>query len=202
MRLRKQYIRELGVHGIGTNDADYQVYTEEYKCPFYRKWEGIIKRCSEGHQKRYPSYKGCTLSPKWTSFLSFKGWMIEQDWEGKEIDKDLLVFGNRIYGPEFCCFISHQINNTINHTRSKSSNLPQGIIRCLTTGRLRVSINIDGKRTNLGRFESNEVDIAEMVYLKAKSKLIREYADLENNQKIRRALYIKADFFENKDVYG
>jgi len=54
------------VHGIGINDANYQVCPRKGKeravCPFYSAWKGMLRRCySPAEQKRYPNYIGCTV---------------------------------------------------------------------------------------------------------------------------------------------
>jgi len=36
-----------------------------------------------------------------------------QDWEGKELDKDILLVGNKIYSPETCRFVDHIVNSFI-----------------------------------------------------------------------------------------
>jgi hypothetical protein len=49
----------------------------------------------------------------WYSFTAFKAWAEKQDWVGKQLDKDLLVPGNRVYGPDACCFVPQYINLTV-----------------------------------------------------------------------------------------
>ena len=53
--------------------------------------------------------------------------MTSQDWEGKELDKDLLVPGNRLYSPETCIFISKKLNNLLG--KKHKTDLPQGVTR-------------------------------------------------------------------------
>jgi len=36
--------------------------------------------------------------------------MERQDWEGKHLDKDILIPGNKIYSPDRCIFVSSLIN--------------------------------------------------------------------------------------------
>ncbi|MCX2693707.1 hypothetical protein OO256_22145 [Pseudomonas sp. DCB_CB] len=94
------------VYGVGANDADYQVCLTEtvsgrrrsvWTCPFYKAWTGMLERCySEKFQIRNPTYQDCSASSDWLAFSSFRAWMSRQDHEGKHLDKDLLVPGNKV----------------------------------------------------------------------------------------------------------
>ena len=115
------------VCGVGINDVDYIVNvwegTEErypsgnkkqvlvWACPYYSRWVSMIQRCySKKLQEEYPTYKGCIVCVDWLTFSNFRKWMVTQDWEGRELDKDLLKDGNRIYSPENCVFVTKKVN--------------------------------------------------------------------------------------------
>lgn len=106
--------------GIATNDADYHVVKHglvggkmkiTWRCPFYTRWYGMLRRCySVQKQARFKKYNECSVAEVWHSFMRFKQWMESQDWEGKELDKDLIVEGNKVYSPETCVFIDSLTN--------------------------------------------------------------------------------------------
>lgn len=113
------------VFGVGINDSLVKVFS--YKeltrkengkrnrirecCPFYKKWQQMLARCySEAYKKRFPTYENCKVVDEWIYFSNFKAWMETQDWEGKELDKDILFPGNKIYGPETCVFVTSRVN--------------------------------------------------------------------------------------------
>ena len=115
------------VSGVGINDADYVVKvwegTEErypngnkkrvsvWRCPFYSRWESMLKRCySKKFQESRQTYKGCTVCEGWLLFSNFRKWMVTQEWEGNQLDKDLLKDGNKVYSPETCVFVSREVN--------------------------------------------------------------------------------------------
>lgn len=107
------------LYGVGINDADYPITrTENYRqvwiCPFYATWRGVLCRCYDMnvHKKR-PKYAGCSVWSEWLTFSNFRQWMSLQDWEGKQLDKDLLVKGNKVYSPETCLFVPANINGFI-----------------------------------------------------------------------------------------
>ena len=114
------------VYGIGVNDADYVTQRTEtigylngkqkkklvWVCPYYRVWNSMLQRCySPKFQERKPTYKGCSVSEEWLRFSNFKRWMESQDWEGLQLDKDLLFSGNKVYSGETCVFVSGMVNN-------------------------------------------------------------------------------------------
>ena len=113
------------VHGVGVNDADYVVKKSEtigyvdgkrkkkevWVCPYYRAWGSMLKRCySDKFQESFPTYAGCSVSEEWLTFSSFKSWMEKQDFEGKQLDKDLLFEGNKVYSAETCVFVNTMVN--------------------------------------------------------------------------------------------
>lgn len=119
------------VHGIGINDADYTVKKVEYYsddhgkrksrqtwvCPFYNTWRNMLTRgYSKSLKTDCPTYVGVSVCEEWHRFSTFKAWMEQQDWENKCLDKDLIIKGNKIYSPEACCFLAHNINTFINET--------------------------------------------------------------------------------------
>lgn len=104
------------VFGWGINDADYHlepvVNGKRARCPFYRKWYNMIKRCySESRLNEYPTYRGCSVAEEWRKFSDFKRWMERQDWKDKLLDKDILINGNKIYSSKTCAFVHPIVNN-------------------------------------------------------------------------------------------
>lgn len=95
------------LYGVGVNNVDAPTEWVEngkrVRDPYYAMWEGITRRCySIKHQKQKGNscYIGVIVHPDWHRFLKFKEWIDTQpqkDWRDLEIDKDLLVKGNRVY---------------------------------------------------------------------------------------------------------
>jgi hypothetical protein len=104
------------LYGKALNDATYPLVIKEngktvWRCPFYKTWSSMIVRSfSSNFKEKYPSYKDVSCCEEWKVFSNFKQWMEKQDWQGKQLDKDLLVKGNTMYSPETCLFISKRVN--------------------------------------------------------------------------------------------
>ena len=136
--------------GVGVNDADYKISD----CPYYSRWTSILKRCySESYHKRKPTYIGCEISEEWVYFTNFKRWMETQDWEGKQLDKDLLVRGNKLYSAETCIFVSAKVNSflAIYSESTKKSGLAIGVSKG-DTGFISQGSDGNGKRLLLGSY--------------------------------------------------
>ena len=116
-------MKKCKVYGVGVNDADYPAhqyakvnnkYKIVWRCPLYRAWESMIKRCySEKYHQTKPTYSGCSVCDEWLTFSNFKSWMEKQDWKDQELDKDLLVEGNKTYSPATCLFVDRKINTFV-----------------------------------------------------------------------------------------
>lgn len=109
------------VFGVGINDSSDPVTRQEkvngkwkttWMCPYYRRWAEMLRRCySEDVKRVNPTYEGCNVSEDWKLFSNFKAWMKKQSWKGLQLDKDVLLDGNKLYSETTCVFI-HNIVNT------------------------------------------------------------------------------------------
>lgn len=165
--------KEKLVSGIGINDADYSVqrfeqYTDSngkrkskmvWVCPFYRKWKAMIDRCyyrlgNKGRNNQ--TYVGCTICDEWIYFSNFKSWMEQQNWEGKQLDKDLLSGANKIYSPETCCFIPLLVNVFMTERTSNRGEYLIGVDfrKQKSKFRARCKNPYTGKSVDLGLFKS------------------------------------------------
>ena len=133
------------VHNSGARDEGaYKTIANGKQSPEYGVWGSMVKRCySPEHQEKFPTYKGCSVCIDWHGFQTFAQWyeenyplMIEngrlvpklddssQRWE---LDKDILVPGNKIYSPETCCFMTRRLNNLFTDKGASRGDMPLGI---------------------------------------------------------------------------
>lgn len=162
------------VMGVGINDAPYNIGVKidgtRYVCPFYRRWEGMIKRCySEKSLTKNQTYIGVTVCDEWLLFSNFKLWMESQIWENLSLDKDITNYGSSQYSPENCSFIPQSINSILSDCKSAMGQFPTGV-SAARNGRFRAYITIKGRQKALG--VHNTVEGAEIAYLKEKIKYL------------------------------
>jgi len=182
------------VYGVGINDVNYPVHEFEYEkdekgnlkisrriwtCPFYEVWRDMLKRCySKKDQERNPAYVGAFVCDDWHHLSNFKRWMEQQDWEGKQLDKDLLIVGNREYNPDRCIFIPTELNQFFKERTNDRGPYPIGVTFHHSTGKYyaRCSDPFLNKRVSLGIHETTEA--AHAAWGKYKHSLALRYADI------------------------
>lgn len=171
MQLHKNsYNLRKPIYGIGINDATYVTKT----CHYYITWKEMLRRCySTEYHKRKPTYMGCSVCEEWKTFSNFKAWMETQDWANKQLDKDLLFPGNKIYSPETCIFVDNRLNMLLTHQKS-NKDLPVGVSYDSSRNLYRaICQDKSSKYVQIGRFKTAKE--AHEAYRRFKASVIQEY---------------------------
>jgi len=198
-------------YGLGINDADYVTCkTEKYMdangkqrqrqiwhCPFHLVWTKLIYRFSPEWLNKYPTYENVDLFSDWIYFSKFKSWMETQDWEGKQLDKDLLSGENKIYSPDTCIFIPQELNKFLIDFQRKGQNseLPKGAYPT-TSGRFmsKVSNPFSGRLDYLGYFDTAEE--AHIAWRGRKLEFALLWAEKINDERVTKSLVNKYQNYE------
>jgi len=198
--------KEKKVYGIGVNDSPDPVYRKEkvkgkwrnaWVCPYYDVWQGMLKRCySEVALKRRPTYQGCSVCPEWVYFMTFKAWMMTQDFEGKQLDKDILIEGNKVYSPETCRFVTGAVNKFLTDRGAARGEWPIGVIWNGTSSKFRARCRnpFTKKSEHLGYFDCPQA--AHEAWRKRKHEIACALADLQDDPLMAKALrerFLKKD---------
>lgn len=92
---------KVGVVDVGDCEEDAK------KC-----WLRMVRRCyDDKFHESNTTYLDCDVCEEWLIFSNFASWFKEHYVEGWQLDKDILVDGNRIYSPRTCCFVPIEINS-------------------------------------------------------------------------------------------
>ena len=95
----------------------------------FKRWSHMLHRCyDKATQQRHPTYLGCTVVEDWHNFQKYAEWFDRVAWEGCEIDKDILVVGNRVYGPDTCKAVSKEENVINSCAKNYKFINPKGIL--------------------------------------------------------------------------
>ena len=164
------------VHGVGYFGIGSHVGTVDKKMTkSYQIWYAMLKRCYDTTwQESQPTYIGCTVIEEWHNFQNFATWVEANYVEGFELDKDILVRGNKIYGPSTCVFIPKAINKLFSVTKITREGLSPGVGKY--RNRFRSYISKNGVVHSLGCFDT--VEEAFQTYKASRELYIKEVATL------------------------
>lgn len=158
-------------------------------CPIYAEWKSMVDRCySVKSHSGNPTYIGCTVDSGWHSFSSFREWMVAQPWRGNQIDKDILVQGNKVYGPDNCVFVSRNLNAFMNDRGAARGEWPIGVSWHKDSGKLASSCRnpFTRKGEYLGLFTCP--DAAHEAWRSRKHQHACRYAEQQTDPRIAAAL--------------
>lgn len=186
-------VYDKSIYGVAyLGEGDYKTVIPNGKhTSIYDTWRGILTRCySEKWLEKHPTYIGCTICEEWLNFQNFAKWYddnyYEVEGERIQIDKDILIKGNKLYSPETCIFVPERIN-LLFVFKSKEGKLPMGVTFSKKHNKYRVSCsNVNGWHMNIGEYDT--VEEAFETYKKAKEKVIKQVAELYKS-KIPKKLY-------------
>lgn len=143
----------------------------------YSTWLSMLKRCyDEKEHIKHPSYKTCETYEDWKNLQEFSKWFDENYVEGYQLDKDLLVQGNKLYSPATCCFLPQEINLALIKPRTQRE-LPTGVYR--DKKRFTSHIKVNKKSTYLGMFAT--IEEASNCYKQFKKKQLKELGEKYKN---------------------
>lgn len=159
-------------------------YIEPTREKKWQLWGNMKTRCyNQNYHKERPGYAACTICDEWLEDKrKFYEWVDRNFYviDGEptvELDKDILIKGNKLYSPETCIFVPKRINDLFCHINGHTENgLPTGVMYSEKTGKYIAKTCIDKKKKTLGFFETPEEAFAE--YKKHKEAEIIHTADI------------------------
>lgn len=181
-------------YGVGINDADYVVNPtingRTVKCKIYTMWINMLQRCYDLKSlEKCPTYLGCSVDKEWHSFMNFRSWVLTQDFEGKQLDKDLLYSGNKIYSKDTCVFISRALNMFMTESTKTRGKLPIGVTARGGGFAAQCGDPFTKTQKYLGMFDTPKQ--AHLAWKRYKHERALEYAKLETDPRIIQALQIR-----------
>jgi len=174
-----------GVGYIG--QGDYKALDEFGNSKRYDTWKSMIYRCyNKNRQKDCPTYKGCSVCEEWHNFQNFAKWYNDNYYkvedEKMELDKDILIKGNKIYSPDTCIYVPSYINQIFKGFENNNNNkVSTGISKTIRKNKNCVTIRYlvyiwkYGKSIYFGSYEN--LSEAKDIYIKEKTKHILEIAN-------------------------
>lgn len=119
------------IFGVGfIGDGEYKTFLKGKRTVAYEKWYHMMERCyCPKHQKRYPTYIGCSVDPEWHNFQNFASWLHSHDCDVSilELDKDGIIKGNSVYSPSRCKLVTKAENIDISQAKRFTLISPEGV---------------------------------------------------------------------------
>ena len=172
------------VFGVGVTGTKYPVKINGVITKEYDLWHSMLRRCySDISKKKNPTYEGCEVSDNFKSYEYFYEWCHSQIGFGNEgngnpfqLDKDLLIKGNKVYSESTCVFLPKEINSVLIKCTASRGEYLIGVHWSKTNKAFVAQVNKGkGKRENLGYFKT-EIE-AFNTYKTAKESFIKEQAN-------------------------
>lgn len=144
-------------------------------------WISMILRCyDERRLVSRPTYRGCSVSPEWQCFANFYDWFLEQYSsgyyrDGYQLDKDLILQGNKVYSPDKCVLLPLQLNSLLQVKKQSENKYLPGVNFDKSRGLFKSEVNFKGVRYYGKRVESEIEAFTE--YKQTKERLVREEAE-------------------------
>ena len=173
------------VFGVGVLGTKYSPSINGVKTKEYMLWHSMLKRCySDTCKNKNPTYIDCKVSDGFLYYEYFYEWCHKQIGfgnQGWQLDKDLLIKGNKVYSEDSCVFIPKEINLLlVKSTASRGEHLI-GVHWCKKGKAFKAQISKNkGKREHLGYFKT-EME-AFNAYKQAKESFVKEQANVWKSQ--------------------
>lgn len=171
LNIHDKYAPSLAGVGI---IGDYPV---DIKSKLYTSWNGMLQRVYNSQTptaKR--NYDHCEVLPIWHHIEGYADWFKTQKVEDKwQLDKDLLVKGNTVYGPDTCLFLPREINTFLTDRSNYRGPYPVGVTYHERLDKYQATCNVNAKSQYLGVYQSAEE--AFYVYKTVKEKYAKDLAE-------------------------
>lgn len=167
------------VYGVGVNDDERFCVDENGNYyPAYSAWMRMLRRCyCEDYKSENTTYKDACVCEDWLHYGNFRKWFEDDEngyKEGYELDKDIMVHGNKVYSPDKCLIVPRFINTLFTKSDKNRGDTMIGVSRT-KQGTFSTRLSKGGEQVYLGRFNTEKE--AFQAYKKEKEAYIKEIAE-------------------------
>lgn len=176
------------VLSVGMIGSKYPAKINNKETEEYQAWKGMIYRCfDEKTKEKQPTYKNVSCCKDWLLFENFYEWLHSQEnfenlynqtkWN---VDKDIIIKGNKVYSPDTCCLVPNNVNSLFIKKDNYRGDLPIGVKKSHKSFMARCSNPITENREYLGSYSTPYY--AFLAYKKRKEEIIKDVAQMEYNK--------------------
>ena len=193
--IRNGEVKDLyspSVYGVGIIGAKYSPKINGVQTKEYVLWKNMLRRCySDSFKKQRPTYEGCKVSDNFLHYEYFYEWCHKQIGftnKGFDLDKDLLVKGNKVYSEDTCVFLPQEINKVLTKSTASRGEYLIGVHWSKTNKAFVAQVRGNkGKQEHLGFFNT-ELE-AFNAYKQAKETFVKELANKWKGEIDKRAYH-------------
>lgn len=180
----KNKVLGVGISEVGKYPTSYKrVEDRHINTKEYETWRGMLRRChSQEYLEKHPSYLGCSVSENFKNFQFFAGWCNNQigfGLDGYQLDKDILVKGNKHYSEYTCVFIPKRLNTFLINSKATRGEYPIGVYykkdERKFVAQIRDIISPNRHQKVLGKFQT--CDEAFIAYKKGKEEMAKTLSE-------------------------
>lgn len=150
----------------------------------YTFWSKMLCRCYDYEfRKKFCTYADCSVSDNFKYFPYFKDWCHKQvgfNNDKWQLDKDILIKGNKIYSEDTCVFVPKEVNMLLCKSNKARGSSPIGVFWCKKARKYASNCNLGSNTKHLGSF-TTELE-AFLVYKQAKERYIKVVANKWKDQ--------------------
>ena len=173
------------VYGVGMVGTKYKTKVNGKNVKEYMAWQGMLKRCFDlKYKEKHQTYCDAVCCDEWLLFENFYEWLHEQENFDKwlnginwAIDKDISVKWNKVYSPEICYLVPHNVNKLFTKRDALRGSLPIGVTKNTKGFRAECNNQLTNKRECLGTYSTPEQ--AFQAYKSYKENFIKQVAKIE-----------------------
>ena len=191
--------RNKSVCGVGIYNHNAPVAVNGKTTRAYAAWHDMLVRCYDANlRKKFPTYADCSVVKEWRLFSNFNQWFTENYIEGYDLDKDILVPGNKVYGPDTCVFVSHALNSLLTDRGGCTGEHPLGVHFRKERQKYVARISTEKGRVYLGSFPTPLE--AHRAWQLAKADILESFPT--DNPRVRKALDLRALQLRTDHAHG
>jgi len=155
-----------------------------YETRIHSAWSNMRGRCRPEFKARLKTYEDCSYVTEWEDFQVFADWYSSQTGynvlcrKGRryQLDKDILLPGNKLYAPDTCVLIPQGLNTFLLDCGAQRGEYPQGVSLYKHNGKFRAYIRDDGAYIHLGTYATAAE--ASLAYTESKKRQADRWASL------------------------
>ena len=157
----------------------------------YVKWQSMLERCYS-NKDRHSAYFDCSVHSDWHNFQVFAKWCVSQKYYGSgyDIDKDILVTGNRVYSENTCCLVPSEINAMVIGLRFINGNSDMGVVYNESARKYIAKVCVGKYQKYIGSYKT--LKEARRAYIELKKRYFKNMVIVHNDRielNVARALW-------------